>query len=335
VTDGARPEAGLGLRSDLPFGDFAGIGRRAEELGFDVVSVFADLGFPPPVGALLQLAQATSRVRIGPACLNPSLLHPVEIAGQTALLDEASAGRAFLGLARGSWLEAVGADPVDIRAVEECAEIVSLLLAGDTGGYRGERFHLDAGFRLHHRRVRPQVPLMVGTWGRVTARRSARWADEVKIGGCANPAMVRRMGEWLVGAGGAGDRRPRVVVGAVTVVDRDRSVARALARREAALYVDVVATLDQTLQLEGEWLGQLRAALAAGDPVAAGARIPSDLLDRFTLCGTPDDVAGQAAELYRAGAGRVEFGPPHGTDSRSGIDLLGQAVLPQLTALPT
>ena len=37
--------------------------------------------------------------RIGPSCLNPFTLHPVEIAGQIAALDTASSGRAFLGLA--------------------------------------------------------------------------------------------------------------------------------------------------------------------------------------------------------------------------------------------
>lgn len=329
------------MRSDLALRDFAGIGERAEGWGFDVLSVFADLGFPPPIGALLQVALATSRVRVGAACFNPSILHPVEIAGQTALLDEASQGRAFLGLARGSWLDSVGAEAVDITALEECAEVVRRLLAGDTDGFEGRRFRVEPGFRLAHPRVRQQVPFLVGTWGRVTAQRAVRWADEVKIGGCANPAMVQQMREWLESAPQAGpaqdgpSRRPQVVVGAVTVVDRDRAAARALARREAALYVDVVAGLDRTLELEGEWLDRLRKALAAGDPDAAGALIPSDMLSRFSLCGTPDEVAEQAAELYRAGATRIEFGHPHGTTSREGIELLGREVLPALRqALP-
>lgn len=322
-------EAGLGLRSDLPLPEFAHLGREAEEWGFDVLSVFADLGFPPPIGALLQLAQVTSRVRVGPACLNPSVLHPVEIAGQTALLDEASGGRAYLGVARGSWLDVVGAAPVDLTALEESAEVVRRLLRGDTGGFEGARFRVEPGFRLHHPRVRPEVPLLVGTWGRVTARRVAGWADEIKIGGCANPAMVKRMQEWLAGAA----RPPRVVAGAVTVVDHDGPAARALARREAALYVDVVARLDQTMELDGAWMERLRQALAAGNPDAAGAFIPDDVLHRFTLCGTPVEVAEQAAALYQAGAGRVEFGHPHGTTSRGGIELLGREVLPRLARL--
>jgi hypothetical protein len=43
----------------------------------------------------------------------------------------------------------------------------------------------------------------------------------VKIGGCANPDMVRLMREWL------GPHGPRIVVGAVTVVGEDGDAARA------------------------------------------------------------------------------------------------------------
>ena len=61
--------------------------------------MYGDLYFQPPLPALLAMARATSVIKLGPACLNPYLMHPVEIAGQMAALDTASSGRAFLGLA--------------------------------------------------------------------------------------------------------------------------------------------------------------------------------------------------------------------------------------------
>ena len=51
------------------------------------------------VEEVLELQDATERVRLGPAALNPSTLHPVELAGQAAALDLATSGRAYLGLA--------------------------------------------------------------------------------------------------------------------------------------------------------------------------------------------------------------------------------------------
>src|SRR5207245_11558182 len=101
----ARRELGLGLQTDKALGEYAPLARAAEEAGFAVVTTFNDLWFQPALPALLEIARSTKRVRVGPSCLNPFTVHPVEIAGQTAVLDSAAEGRAFLGLARGAWLE--------------------------------------------------------------------------------------------------------------------------------------------------------------------------------------------------------------------------------------
>src|SRR5829696_8582873 len=98
----------IALQGNKSLDRYAALAAQAERAGFDGVSVYADLGFQPAIGPLLSIAQATTRVRVGPAALNPFLLHPVEIAGQIALLDAASGGRAYLGLARGAWLDSLG-----------------------------------------------------------------------------------------------------------------------------------------------------------------------------------------------------------------------------------
>src|ERR1700733_8191101 len=93
-------EFGIAFQTDKPPGAYGPLAAAAEACGFDVVSVFADLLYQPPLPALLEIARATSRVRLGAACFNPYTLHPYEIAGQVAALDAASVGRAYLGLAR-------------------------------------------------------------------------------------------------------------------------------------------------------------------------------------------------------------------------------------------
>jgi 5,10-methylenetetrahydromethanopterin reductase len=47
-----------------------------------VITVFHDLLYQPAIAPLLLLAQATERVRLAPAALNPYTLHPVEIAAR-------------------------------------------------------------------------------------------------------------------------------------------------------------------------------------------------------------------------------------------------------------
>ena len=87
-------------------------------------------------------------------------------------------------------------------------------------------------------------------------------------------------------------------------LDADGAAALARARQVVQMYVDVVASLDPTLELKpGE------------DPP----------LEKFAFAGTPGDVARKARALLDAGAHRVEFGSPHGR-----LDLLCDRVLPEL-----
>jgi 5,10-methylenetetrahydromethanopterin reductase len=318
-------ELGLALQTDKPVGAYAALARAAEDAGFDVVTVFNDLWFQPALPALLEIAAATQRVRVGPSCLNPFTVHPVELAGQTAALDRASRGRAFLGLAAGAWLESLRIDRSSpVAAIAEAWEIVRRLLAGDDSGFAGTRYALPTGARLQYETERAEVPLLVGTWSPRLAAFAGTAATEVKAGGSANPALVPVLRE-RIGSDDVG-----IVLGAVTVVDEDGDRARAVARREVALYVDVVGALDPTTPAEPELLERIGALVAAGRHDDAGALLSDDVLARFAFAGTPAEVAAQAEAVLDAGALRVDFGTPHGIDERHGVDLLCREVLPRL-----
>jgi 5,10-methylenetetrahydromethanopterin reductase len=322
---------GLGFQSDKSVEEYARLGAAGEALGFDVLSVFGDLMYQPPIFALLAMAAHTSRVTLGPACLNPYSLHPYEIAGQIAALDLASQGRAYLGLARGSWLGTVGVDqPRPLTYLAEAVTVVQRLLAGDDTGFEGSVFHLAEGTALRYRPQRGSVPLLIGAWGPQTTRLAGRIAAEIKVGGTANPLLVPHVRRSLdLGAQDVGRQSggTAITVGAVTVVDEDGRAARALARREVAMYLAVVAELDPTLVVDPELLGRIRAKLHEREYAGAGALIPGDLLDRFALSGTPNQVVGQVERLVDAGVDRVEFGTPHGLTNLGGVELLGRRVL--------
>lgn len=321
--DGRR--LGLGLQTDKQLEEYGPLARLAEEAGFAVVTAYNDLWFQPALPALLEIAAATRRVQIGPSCLNPFTVHPVEIAGQIAMLDAASDGRAFLGLARGSWLETIGVDQSDpVTAIREAWEVVRRLLAGDDSGFAGRRFSLPRGERLRYPVRRREVPLLVGTWAPRLAAFAGEAAQELKVGGSANPDLVPVLREWI------GNPEVTIVLGAVTVVDEDGDRARRIARREVAMYLAVVGERDPTVVLEPELVVQVRALVGAGDDDGAGALIPDDLLDRFAFAGTPEQVALHAEAVFSAGARRIDFGTPHGAPEHRGVELLCTDVLPRL-----
>jgi 5,10-methylenetetrahydromethanopterin reductase len=324
VTQDGR-ELGLGLQTDKKPGDYAPLATLADDAGFEVVTTFNDLWFQPALPALLEIAAATTRVRVGPSCLNPFTVHPVEIAGQIAALDAASDGRAFLGLARGTWLEPLGLDQSDpVTAIREAWEVVRRLLAGDDSGFTGRRFSLPREQRLRFPILRDEVPLLVGTWAPRLSAFAGEAAQELKVGGSSNPDVVPVIRERI------GNPDVRIVLGAVTVVDEDGKRARKIARREVAMYLAVVAELDPTVSLDPELIARVRVFVAAGDDESAGALISDDLLDRFAFAGSPKEVAAHAEAVFDAGAGRVDFGTPHGTPERRGVELLCSQVLPRL-----
>ena len=145
--------------------------------------------------------------------------------------------------------------------------------------------------------------------------------------------MVQLMRKWTAAGAAAAGRQPgavRVVVGAVTVVDEDGRLARQRARREVALYLDVVGRLDPTVETPPGLLEDIGVALRTSGTEGAASLIPDELLDLFAFAGTPDQVAQHAIDLLEAGAGRVDFGTPHGTTDDRGLELLGARVLPAI-----
>ncbi len=138
----------IAFQTDHPITAYGALGATAEGYGFDGVSVYNDMLYQPAWLPLLEIARNTRRVRLGPAAVNPFTCHPINIAGNIALIDEMSQGRAYLGLARGAWLDFVGMEPKrPITALREAMECVQHLLSRSTQPYHGEIFRLRAAMR--------------------------------------------------------------------------------------------------------------------------------------------------------------------------------------------
>ncbi len=118
------------------------------------------------------------------------------------MLDRVSGGRAYLGLARGAWLDRIGIEAQrPVQTLREAILLVRHLLARRQEAFDGQVFKLAAGAMLNYAPLRDSVPIMIGTWGRQTATMAGQLVDEVKVGGSTNP-----FGE----SSRAGDTRRRV-----------------------------------------------------------------------------------------------------------------------------
>jgi alkanesulfonate monooxygenase SsuD/methylene tetrahydromethanopterin reductase-like flavin-dependent oxidoreductase (luciferase family) len=170
--------------------------RAAEDAGFDGVWTWDHLRDPdggagstvPEVWTTLAgLAEATSRINLGPLVLNVGLRPPGLLANMAATLQQVSGGRLLLGLGAGGSRatpyvveqEAIGlpveSDAVRAARVAEACQVLRRLWTGDRADFTGEHYRLRGpeGFL----RANPAPPLIVGGFGPRMAGIAGRWAD--------------------------------------------------------------------------------------------------------------------------------------------------------------
>lgn len=315
--------------------DYIALAQMVNQYDFDAITVYCDAPFHPSYGPLLLMAPHIQRARLGPAAISPARIHPIDIAADTALLASIAQGGVYVGIARGAWLASHGisesASP--IQQIRETVEIIRYFLEGRSDGYHGRIYQIAENVCAPYPLPEKPVPVLIGTWGKVLSALAGEVADEVKIGGSANPDIVPVIRGYIA----EGEKRAgreagsvNIVIGAVSVVDEDRENARQLARREVALYLPVVASLDPTVALDPGLVERLSYHADRREYDEAGRQISDDLLDRFVLAGNPTDMIAHCERLFDAGADRIEFGTPHGIQSTAGIRLIGEKVIPAL-----
>ncbi|WP_396447901.1 TIGR03621 family F420-dependent LLM class oxidoreductase [Actinomadura sp.] len=170
----------------------AGTARRAEELGYDVLTLRDHFVAEPfgdqlaPMVALASAAAATRTLRLGTMVLANDYRHPVMLAKEAATLDHLSGGRFELGLGAG-WLraeyEAAGM-PFDaagtrVGRLEESLRILRSLLDGEKTVFAGEHYRID-GLTVFPRPAR-RPPLVVGAGSRRMLGIAGRLADTVGV----------------------------------------------------------------------------------------------------------------------------------------------------------
>jgi alkanesulfonate monooxygenase SsuD/methylene tetrahydromethanopterin reductase-like flavin-dependent oxidoreductase (luciferase family) len=266
--------------------DLRGLWRRAEDAGFDAITVWdhlysSDLSTyecHEAVAMHAALACATTRVRCGCLVYCVGYRQPGVLAKAAATIDHLSGGRAELGLGAG-WAEAEYVAygfrfaPVGERLdlLDEAAGAIRSLLHDGKADSAGAHVRLrDA--RLEPRPLQPQLPIWIGGTGeRRTARIVARHGDGWNVPFVAADVLARKR-RALDDHCAAADRDPGEVRLGVNVVvcDDEASLAaqfgpRAGAVRPGAL---VGTSVDEATDAFGRYLA------AGADQVNVALRAP-------------------------------------------------------------
>ncbi len=266
---------------------------RAEDAGWDGFFLWDHLLVDPawtmeiadPWIALAAMAQATSRIRLGPMVAALPRRRPAKLARETASLDRLSGGRLVLGVGLGWPSEAEFGwfgDEVDLRRratmLDESLAILVGLWAGVPFSFSGRHYCIGEATFLPRPLQEPRIPVWVAALrGGPDApgpdaplRRAARWDGYVPATEDGYLALatfardVARVRELRAEAGVAADAPYEMVAsGATPAGDRPAAL------ETVAAFAAAGATWWQ--EIVSDWLGGLdaiRARIDAGPPRA-------------------------------------------------------------------
>src|SRR5437660_4598564 len=137
----------------------------ADELGYKRAWFYDNAPFSPDVWMMLALAaEATSRIGLGPAVLNPALRHPMVNAAGTAGLAALAPGRVAVAFGTGWAPRVLGQRAVAWSYLEEYVNAFRALLQGKAVLWEGAKMRM-----LHpegHAPPRPiDVPVVIAAMG--------------------------------------------------------------------------------------------------------------------------------------------------------------------------
>jgi alkanesulfonate monooxygenase SsuD/methylene tetrahydromethanopterin reductase-like flavin-dependent oxidoreductase (luciferase family) len=259
------------------------------------------------------IALGTSRIRVGTGIAYAFARSPITTAALAADISVASGGRFALGLGTGTrGIRRRMLGETFERAVSRFREYVDVVRAAWTATdglhYSGQFYSVDdPGFRTGHD---PKALEGMEICGAATNRLMIRAAASACDGVLLHP--VTRYAPYLESAAlpdvrAGADRRhrgsaPWVALWCLTAVDDDEEKARERAAHALAFYF---TTPSYSNIVKGErWeptvheiVAFFREHGAAADPRRLAALVPDEMIDDFTLAGTPRDVQQRLTRL--------------------------------------
>lgn len=326
---------GISFAPDPPPSRWVDLARRAEDAGFDYVWMWDSHVLWQEVYPIFTLmAVNTRRVKMGPCVTNPATRDPTVTASVLATLDDLSGGRMVLGMGRGdSARRVIGQRPVPVERIEWASRVIRDLVAGKEVDYDGTPVQIKW--------ARWPLEVWIGAYGPKALRACGRVADGL-IMQLADPFVI----EWSLryvreGAEEAGRRFEdiRVMSAAPTFVTEDLPAAREQVRWFPALVSNHVVDLVKRYSVE-ELPKELTDYIKAREGydyheharrgAAHAAFVPDDIVDRFCVIGTVEQVKEKLAHLASLGVHQFNIYSMVEGPERI-IDLYGSEIIPAFT----
>jgi 5,10-methylenetetrahydromethanopterin reductase len=282
------------------------------------------------------MAQATERLTIGWGIISPFTRHPVQVAMDARVVQEAAGpGRFLLGFGTSKIFlnNARMQTKRTLGPMRDAVAIVRGVLGGEPFEYEGETWSASVpGLRREAETPREVPPVYVAATAPKMQALAGEIADGCLTPSITTPAFVRYTRDNV---------QADVDIGCTVIAsihESDRDLGRDGAREIGAMYLankfqnirGAADTLLQLAEIEMEELQPVAEAMEDGGRLAAKAHVTDSLLDRCKpIAGTPDDCVAAIQEYREAGCTHVML-ELWGENRHEQIRLFGERVLPQV-----
>ena len=307
---------------------------------------FASIGIPASQSlwrelylSLSVVANATSKVRIGPTVTNALTRHPAVAASAIATLNEISSGRTFFGIGSGdSAILNLGLRPAKMADVREYIEAVRVILSGQTFNYKVRSIHVQWSDK--------PIPIVMSAEGPKTLHMAGGIADAVIVhSGLTKDVLADTVSRIREGESAAGRPEGSAEVWAFAkcnisdkredAVDEIKMALAASGHHAFRFTLDgknvpeelveaVMALQGEYVATEHEQLGETRNS-ALSDELG----LTDFLADRFAVVGTPDECLQKVRQIQESGVDRLLI-LAISSDSDNIIRRFGQEVIARL-----
>ena len=307
----SRRAAGLGLSlsNEDPAPRTLAICQRADEAGFDEVSLPESRQHRSVFSMAAAALVTTGRIRVRIGIANPVTRHPAVLAMEAGTLAELGGPRRLaFGVGAAEWtMRMLGYDPPGWRPYTNVIETVRALrrwLAGESLGFVPTTFPGRPEDRLDF--VPPEgVRIDIGAVNARMMEAAGELADGVQLGALVSPGYARWARDHLAAGAQRAGRPPEELLVSSNVlvsVGTDRRQARHAVREVLAYYLGrVEGVVIDTSDADPDDVDIVRRTVRT-DGAAAGAAMVSDhLIDTFAAAGSVEEVIPALQRFVEAG----------------------------------
>jgi 5,10-methylenetetrahydromethanopterin reductase len=282
--------------------------------------------------ALTTAAIYTDKITLGPGVTNPFMVNPIFTAQAVVSLNELAPGRVVLGIGAGdkTTLASVGAEMrKPLTAVKEAVSIIRKMTNGENVVFKGEVFRIAGAKFLF--KPKGKIPIYVGAQGPKMLALAGKIGDGVLINACHPKDVEYAVNCIKEGVSEAGKNFSELDVAAYTSFSVHEDLKKARKAAVPVVAFIVAGSPSQVLErheIDIETAEEIREALKANDWGRAFGAVSSEMIEAFSVCGTPEMCIERINQLLKLGISQFVVGSPIGAKVKEAINLISEKIIP-------